>query len=135
MSEGFLWDPLRKKNVTATPEEQVRQWFIMQLRDNFGVPSHMMMSEVGLRFGEKQYRADILVYGRNAVPLVVVECKRPDVPIDGEVIEQALRYNSVLGVRFLVLTNGNLTYLYRLEEGCFVPCDRFPSYNEMICQQ
>ena len=135
MSEGFLWDPLRKKNVTATPEEQVRQWFIMQLRDNFGVPSHMMMSEVGLRFGEKQYRADILVYGRNAVPLVVVECKRPDVPIDGEVIEQALRYNSVLGVRFLVLTNGNLTYLYRLEEGCFVPCDRFPSYNEMICEQ
>jgi len=135
VSEGFLWDPLRKKNVTATPEEQVRQWFIMQLRDNFGVPSHMMMSEVGLRFGEKQYRADILVYGRNAVPLVVVECKRPDVPIDGEVIEQALRYNSVLGVRFLVLTNGNLTYLYRLEEGCFVPCDRFPSYNEMICQQ
>ena len=135
MSEGFLWDPLRKKNVTATPEEQVRQWFIMQLRDNFGVPSHMMMSEVVLRFGEKQYRADILVYGRNAVPLVVVECKRPDVPIDGEVIEQALRYNSVLGVRFLVLTNGNLTYLYRLEEGCFVPCDRFPSYNEMICQQ
>jgi len=135
VSEGFLWDPLRKKNVTATPEEQVRQWFIMQLRDNFGVPSHMMMSEVGLRFGEKQYRADILVYGRNAVPLVVVECKRPDVPIDGKVIEQALRYNSVLGVRFLVLTNGNLTYLYRLEEGCFVPCDRFPSYNEMICQQ
>lgn len=135
MSGEFLWDPLRKKNVTATPEEQVRQWFILQLRDCFGVPAHLMMSEVGFRFGEKLYRADILVYGRNASPLAVVECKRPDVPIDSRVIEQAMRYNSVLGVRFLVLTNGNLTYLYKLEGRSFVPCERFPDYEEMICQQ
>ena len=33
-----IWDPLRKKRVTATPEERVRQWFIVQLRDAFGVP-------------------------------------------------------------------------------------------------
>ncbi len=135
MKGAFLWDPLRKKNVTATPEEQVRQWFILQLRDSFGVPAHLMMSEVGFRFGEKPYRADILIYDRNASPLAVVECKRPDVALDGKVIEQAMRYNSVLGVRFLVLTNGNLTYLYKLERGCFVPCERFPSYEEMICQQ
>ena len=134
MNGSQLWDPLRKKNVTATPEEQVRQWFIIQLRDRFGVPAHLMMSEVGFRFGDKPYRADILVYDRNAAPLAVVECKRPDVPIDGKVIEQAMRYNSVLGVRFLVLTNGNLTYLYKLESGDFVPCDSFPSYEEMICQ-
>ena len=42
--ENTIWDPLRKKNVAATPEEQVRQWFIVQLRDVFGVPMHMMMS-------------------------------------------------------------------------------------------
>lgn len=135
MSRPSLWDPLRRKEVAATPEEEVRQWFIAQLRDRFGVPMHLMMSEVGLRFGDKPYRADILVYDRNAAPLAVVECKRPDVPLDGKVIEQAMRYNSVLGVRFLVLTNGNLTYLYGLEEGVFVPCERFPSYEEMICQQ
>lgn len=46
-----LLDPLRKKNVTATPEEQVRQWFIMQLHTEFGIPMHMMMSEAGFRFG------------------------------------------------------------------------------------
>jgi len=46
-----IWDPLRKKRVTATPEERVRQWFIIQLRDAFGVPEHMMMGGVGFRFG------------------------------------------------------------------------------------
>lgn len=128
-----IWDPLRKRNVTATPEERVRQWFILQLKEAFKVPGHLMMSEVGFRFGGKPYRADIIVYDRNASPLAVVECKRPDVALDAAVVEQAMRYNAVLGVKFLMLTNGNLTYIYTLKEGRFVPCDHIPSYEEMLC--
>ena len=129
----LIGDPLRRKDVAATPEERVRQWFIVQLRDAFGVPEHMMRSEVGFRFGGKPYRADILVYGRDAAPLLVVECKRPDVALDARVLEQAMRYNSVLGVRFLFVTNGKMTYLYRLEGETFVPMDSVPTYEEMLC--
>lgn len=128
------WDPLRRKNVTATPEEQVRQWFIMQLRDSLGVPEHLMMSEVSLKFGNKPYRADILVYDRNGGNLAVVECKRPDVAITEDVARQAMRYNSVLGVKYIFLTNGNLTYLYALKDGVFVSCRRMLKYEEMLCQ-
>ena len=130
-----IWDPLRKMMVTATPEERVRQWFIMQLRDAFGVPEHMMRSEVGFRYGKKPWRADIVVYDRAGAPLLVTECKRPDVPLDEKVLRQAMRYNSVLGVSWLFLTNGNLTYLYRLEGERFVPTDRIPAYEEMVCQR
>ena len=28
MNTDMLWDPLRRKSVAATPEEEVRQWFI-----------------------------------------------------------------------------------------------------------
>ena len=128
-----IWDPLRKKEVAATPEERVRQWFIVQLRDAFGVPEHMMNSEVGFKFGAKSWRADILVYDRAGQPLAVVECKRPDVALDAHVIEQAMRYNSVLGVRFLFVTNGKMTYLYGLKVDTFVPLDRIPSFEEMLC--
>ena len=62
-------------------------------------------------------------------------CERPDVTLDEKVLRQAMRYNSVLDVRYLVVTNGNLTYLYRLEGGVFVPCDRIPAYEEMVCQR
>ena len=130
-----IWDPLRKKYVTATPEEQVRQWFITQLRDRFKVPVTMMRSEAGFLFGGKRYRADIIVYGRDGKPVAVVECKRPEVDLDASVAEQAMKYNSVLGVKFLILTNGNLTYLYTLANGVFVPCGRIPLYEEMICQR
>ena len=129
----LIWDPLRKREVAATPEERVRQWFIRELRDTFGVPEHLMRSEVSFRFGAKPYRADILVYDRNAAPLLVVECKRPEVALSPAVLEQAMRYNSVLSVRFLAVTNGKMTYLYRLDGERFVPCERFPGYEEMVC--
>ncbi|MBQ5639822.1 MAG: type I restriction enzyme HsdR N-terminal domain-containing protein [Bacteroidales bacterium] len=132
---NLIWDPLRRKEVTATPEEQVRQWFILQLQEVFKVPLHMMKSEVGFKFGDKQYRADILVYDKELRPLAVVECKRPSVPLDATVVEQSMRYNSVLGVHYIILTNGNLTYLYKLKDGIFVPCDSVPDYNEMLCRQ
>ena len=129
----LIWDPLRRKEVAATPEERVRQWFIIQLRDAFGVPEHMMNSEVSFKFGAKSWRADILVYDRAGQPLAVVECKRPDVALDAHVIEQAMRYNSVLGVRYLFVTNGKMTYLYGLKGDTFVPLDRIPSFEEMLC--
>ena len=129
----LIWDPLRKKEVSATHEERVRQWFIIQLRDTFGVPEHMMNSEVGFKFGAKSWRADIVVYDRAGKPLAVVECKRPDVALDAHVVEQAMRYNSVLGVRYLFLTNGKMTYLYALKGDTFVPLDRIPTFEEMLC--
>lgn len=127
-----MWDPLRKKEVASTPEEQVRGWFIVQLRDVMGVPEHMMMSEVGMKFGNKQYRADILVYARGGAPLAVVECKRPEVELTAAVLEQAMRYNMVLGVKWLIVTNGRTTYIYKRSGTQFVPSAEVPSYEQML---
>ncbi len=127
----MIWDPLRRKEVAETPEEKVRQWFIGVLSEA-GVPSGLMMSEASLKLGDKAFRADIVVYDRSGSPLAIVECKRPSVKVDGRVALQALRYHASLGVKFIMLTNGNNTYIYRLEGDGFVPCDRMPSYEEML---
>lgn len=130
-----LYDPLRHIEVAATPEEQVRQWFINELLGSFGVPAHMMMSETGFKFGDKQYRADILIFGRDARPLAVVECKRPEVSLDRKVLEQALRYDMVLDIHYIILTNGKMTYIYKRNSDKFVALDHIPSYEEMQCRQ
>ena len=122
-----VWDPLRKKMVALTPEEKVRQWFIGVLRDSLGVPSHMMMSEASLKFGDKPFRADIVVYGRDLSPLMVVECKREDVQLDRTVLEQALKYNLVLGVEYIVITNGHRTFCFKRTEDETVPFERAES--------
>lgn len=130
-----IWDPLRRKNVALTPEEQVRQWFIGVLRDSAQVPEHMMGSEVSFEFGNKPYRADIVVFSRAGKPLAVVECKRPEVEITEEVVRQALRYNAVLDVKFIFLTNGNNTYIYGREGERFDPLGKLPTFEEMLCRQ
>lgn len=126
-----IWDPLRKKEVALTPEERVRQWFIGVLSQNVGVPMHLMMSEAGFKLGGKQFRADILVYDRKAQPLAVVECKRPEVELSAEVLDQAIRYNIVLNVKYIMITNGTSTYIAGREGERFVFLDKVPSYNEM----
>ena len=52
MAYEMVSDPLRKKDVPLTPEDRVRQWFITVLKDTMLVPLHMMMSEVGMKYGD-----------------------------------------------------------------------------------
>ena len=132
-----IFDPLRRKWVAATPEERVRQWFIGILSDKGMVPAHLMMSEVSMKYGQKNWRADIVVYASDGSPLAVVECKRPDVPISEAVAEQALRYTSVQEVKYIFLTNGKETYVYKRNGGGFEPANTFPTYQQMkeSCQR
>ena len=134
MNERTIFDPLRKKNVARTPEEEVRQWFIGVLRDSLGVPEHMMMSEVGFTYGNagKQYRADIVVFGRDAAPAAVVECKRPEVELTEKVLEQALRYDMVLSVRWIIVTNGARTFAARRDGQTFKFEGSLPKYEQII---
>ena len=128
-----VWDPLRRKMVALTPEEKVRQWFIGVLHSECGMPLHMMASEVSLQYGselrKKAFRADIVVWDRNLRPAVIVECKRPEVEMTGEVLEQALRYNMVMGAPWVVITNGSATFVWK--EGKSVSV--LPKYED-ICQ-
>ena len=131
-----IWDPLRKKEVALTPEERVRQWFIGFMIRNMKIPPHMMMSEVGFKLGSKQFRADILVYDRKAQPLAVVECKRPEVELDKEVLMQAVRYNMVLDVRYIIITNGNRSFMFKKKgekasEG-YAMLQQVPVYEDMV---
>lgn len=127
-----IWDPLRKKSVARTPEEEVRQWFISVLHEGMKVPEHLMMSEVTLKVDAKEYRADIVVWDRNARPLAVVECKRPEVPLTQEVVDQAIRYNQALDVAYVVITNGVKTFMFARGEEGFSFVEKAPLYEEMI---
>lgn len=133
----MIWDPLRKKQVSLTPEENVRQWCIKTLNNQMKVPYHMMMSEVAIKLGDKQLRADIVVYDRSLKPVLVVECKRPDVKIDRDVLDQAICYNMVLDVKYILITNGSSSFLFRKGEKGFVLSDDYPEYEEILieCQQ
>lgn len=131
MERRQIWDPLRKKLVALTPEEEVRQWFIGVLRDSFNVPAHLMMSEASLKLGQKVLRADLLVWSSVLKPLLVVECKREDVEIDRKVLEQVLGYNLVLDVPYLAVTNGRKTLCFERDGSAFRQIPTLPDWTLM----
>ena len=100
-----VFDPVRRRWVALTPEEEVRQHVIRQLHDLHGYPLGLMQVEGAIALNGMTRRCDIVTY-RDGRPMLIVECKRPDVPITQKVCDQACRYNTVLQVPYLLLTNG-----------------------------
>lgn len=127
-----VFDPLRRIEVPLTPEEQVRQWFIGILLEHSKVPRSLMNSEVAFNLGGKQYRADILIWDRNARPLALVECKQPSVTLNREVLDQAICYDLALNLRWIILTNGDKTIVLRKNDGKFVNVNFIPDYETMV---
>ena len=99
------------------------------------VPEHMMMSEVSLTWNGLDYRADLVVYDRQAHPLLVAECKRPEVELTQEVVDQAIRYNNALDVRYIVITNGLKTFMFERGTDGFAFVEKAPMWEEMLCQR
>lgn len=125
-----IFDPLRKKHVVLTPEEEVRQFFIKWLNMERGYPLSLMSSEHSISFNRKKFRCDIVVFNRELQPTIIVECKAPQVALNRGVVEQIQTYNLVLKVPYLVVTNGNSTYVcgYNRESGKYEFVNDIPHF-------
>ena len=99
-------DPVRRRWVALTPEEEVRQQTLLMLHEYYSYPYELMQVEGAITLNGMTRRCDIVVYNTDGKPYMIVECKRPDVPLSQKVCDQACRYNTVLQVPYLMLTNG-----------------------------
>lgn len=104
-NQVVVWDSLRKKYLVLTPEEWVRQHLLHYLQCECAVPFSALAVEGGFRLNEKLQRTDILVY-KNSRPVVLVECKAPQVKISQAIFDQASRYNLNYKVEYLLISNG-----------------------------
>src|SRR5688572_31218406 len=77
--DGKVWifDVIRKKYVILTPEEWVRQHFIYYLVTELHYPRALVRVEGGLVYNTLNKRSDIVIFGREGAPWMLVECKSP----------------------------------------------------------
>ena len=129
-----LFDPLRRKYVALTPEEWVRQHFVHFLSSEKGIPSELMANEVSITLNAMARRCDTVVYDRHLRPIAIVEYKAPSVSVTVEVFEQAARYNMVLGVPYLIISNGLRHFCFYRDgdTGSYTSIDHIPTYEEML---
>jgi hypothetical protein len=105
-----IFDEVRKKWLVCTPEEWVRQHFIQWLIAVKKYPASNISIEGGLKINQLQKRTDIICYG-NGKPLLLVECKAPDIKLSQETFNQLFRYNHAINARLLAITNG-VTHIF-----------------------
>ena len=122
---------LRRKYVALTPEEGVRQHFVAYLIAEKGYPQGLMANEVELRCGVKKLRCDTVLYSKTLTPFMIIEYKAPTIQLSQKVFNQLLDYNSILGVKYLVMTNGQSLMCCVVNEGKYEFLTTLPDYADL----
>jgi hypothetical protein len=128
-----IFDAIRKKKIVLTPEEWVRQNFIQFLVQEKSFPIGLIAVEKGLKLNGMQKRTDILCYSKVGNPILMVECKAPNIPINQLVFDQISRYNLAFKLPYLIVTNGLKHYcaMINFEKKNFNFLKEIPSYDEL----
>ncbi|MCF2497992.1 type I restriction enzyme HsdR N-terminal domain-containing protein [Dyadobacter chenhuakuii] len=125
-----IFDIIRRKFVSLTPEEWVRQHFIHLLITEYGYPKSLFAVETGLQYNTLAKRTDIMVLSGESLPFLLVECKAPFITVNDATFAQISRYNFTLQPQYLAVTNGMAHYCFKAVNGQIHFMDDFPKYRE-----
>ena len=130
----YIFDPVRKKYVILNPEEWVRQNFIQYLVHEKSFPVSLITVEREFLFNRMKKRTDILVYETSGDPVLMVECKSPDIKITRQVFDQIGLYNLTYRLKWLIVTNGLQHFCCRMNPatGRYDFADEMPSWKDVL---
>ena len=131
--KNVIFDTLRQKYVALTPEEWVRQHFVHFLTDFKGYPKGLLANEIQLDLNSTKKRCDTVLFNKDLSAKMIVEYKAPNIEITQAVFDQITRYNMVLKVEYLIVSNGIKHYCCRIDyntmQYTFLP--DIPAFTEL----
>ena len=132
-----VFDLIRQRWVAATPEEVVRQTWILRMIGDLKFPKELLAVERELKelphlIGTRPLptrRIDLLSFMKKndtVQPLLLIECKEAE--LTQEALDQALSYNHYVKAPFVAIVNQNqIRFQYQQQE-----IATLPSYVELI---
>ncbi len=131
--KSVIFDAIRHRYVSLTPEEWVRQHFVHFLIVYKRYPSALMANEVQVRLNGTRKRCDTVLYRRDLTAHMIIEYKAPNVSITQAVFNQITRYNMVLKVDYLIVSNGLQHYCCKMnyEANAYTFLPDIPAYHEL----
>ncbi|NOR27372.1 MAG: restriction endonuclease subunit R [Lutibacter sp.] len=127
----FIFDIVRKKYVSLTPEEWVRQHIVRYLVEEKKYPISLITIEKKLTINKLTKRTDIVVFNTDGLPHIIVECKAASVNINQDAFDQIARYNLKLKANYLFVSNGLNHYYCKMdiENETYIFLETIPKYN------
>ena len=131
--KAMIWSHVRSKWLVETPEETVRQQYLLALANEYEFSLGQISEERDLTGrGSAAARADFVIWrtakdkaDENA-PFIIIECKSDNVTIKQQDYRQGENYARMCGAPFFVTHNSRETKYWR------VKWDKVPGYIEEI---
>lgn len=123
---------VRGREVMLTPEEVVRQLYLMVLTQDLGYPPARIALEHEVTFGREKKRADIVIFDqqRPDAPYIIVEVKSPGLK-EGK--DQLKSYCNATGAPIGVWSNGQaISYYNRQMPNYFVDISNIPRVDQKL---
>ncbi len=130
----YIWDYVRLRWILLTPEEWVRQHFTHWMVESLGYPLARMAHEISLEHKGQQRRADAVFYDITGKPLVIMEFKAPHIAITQKTFDQISRYNMVLQVPYLIVSNGMQHYCCHIDKEKVTFLRSIPRHEDLPTQ-
>nr|BAV59427.1 modification methylase [Candidatus Endomicrobium sp. MdDo-005] len=131
-NEFFANCLVRRKEIKLTPEEIIRQLYLLVLTEDLNYPYSLIRVEHAISFGREKKRADIAVLDKDrpADPYIIVELKKPKLK-DGK--EQLKSYCHATGAPLGVWTNGDsISFYNRKDPNFFEDIPNIPKFSEKL---
>jgi type I restriction enzyme M protein len=123
---------VRDKEIRLTPEEVIRQLYVMVLMEDFAYPLSRIELEYAVSFGREKKRADIVIFDKDqtTTPFIVVELKKPKLK-DGK--EQLKSYCNATGAPIGIWSNGDsISYYHRKDPNYFEDIPNIPRADQKL---
>lgn len=131
--KGKIWSHIRRKWLVETPEETVRQEYLLVLVNEYSFSLDQIAEELDLTGpGSASARADFVIWrtvkdkADDNAPFIVIECKSDNVTIKSHDYSQGENYARICGAPFFTTHNSRETKYWRVKK------DKVPGYTEEI---
>jgi hypothetical protein len=116
LNKPFIYDEIRKKYVSLTPEEWVRQHILNYLLNYKKISKSLIAVERKLTYLNSFKRFDILVFNNQAKADILIECKAPNINLTSETALQLSLYNQQYKANIIIISNGLRHFSWMLNE-------------------
>lgn len=131
--DNKIFSHIRKMWLIKTPEEIVRQNYLLTLVNEYGYSLDQIDEELAITGrGSGKARADFVIWKttedkqKAKAPLVIVECKSDNITVSAKDYAQGENYARITNAPFFTTHNSKETKFWRVKK------DRMPGYTEEI---
>ena len=100
-----------------------------------GFPSSLISVEKEIKLADLKKRYDIVVFNRQTLPWMIIECKEMNAALSEKTMEQILRYHISIPAKYLIITNGSHCFGFEKKEGRFMEINLFPDFDNKFSQK